>query len=112
MSVYYRYGRPVTADEALSVPCPLCRQPAETACVYIWPKQVDPTYADPDNPLRRYLSRGTRDLIARVGVPTQKPHNDRRTLFSLRRVRGERTRQRALLRQWLGQYGDIFEEEK
>lgn len=113
MSVYYRFGGPVTADEALTVPCPLCRRLPGWPCVYGRPGPATPAESvHPDWRARfHWLSAVAPDARDRAGMPTQRPHNDRRTLFSLGRIRHERVRQRALLRQWLGSYGAIFEEE-
>lgn len=115
MSVYYRYGGPVSTDEALTVPCPLCRRLPGWPCVYVRPGPATPP--ESVHPAWRgrfrWVASVAQDAPDRTGTPTRQPHNDRRTLFSLRRIRGEKERDRALLRQWLGgNYGDVFEEMK
>lgn len=104
MSVFYRYGGPVTADEALSVPCPLCRRLPDWPCVYVRPGPTTPLESvHPEWRNRfRWVDTVARDVCDRVGTPTRQPHNDRRVLFSLHRITDERERDRALLRQWLG----------
>lgn len=108
MTVYYRYGGPVSVDRALTVPCPECGQPSGSGCVYIWPRDL------PVQPLEyfRFYARGTRDRVARVGTPTAKPHNGRCALYSLDRSSAYRLRRMKQLRAWLRAYGDIFKEDR
>jgi hypothetical protein len=105
VTLYYRYGGPVSDEKALTVPCPECGQANGEPCVYIWPKSVDPLGRD-----TLFRSRAVREQIERVGTPTAKPHNGRRALYSLDEDRGYRLRKMRQLRDWLQAHGDIFEE--
>ncbi len=107
MTLYYRYGGPVSDAQALTVPCSECGQANGEPCVYIWPKGVDPDGRD-----TLFRSPAVRARIELTGTPTLKPHNGRRALYSLDEDRGYRLRKMRQLRDWLLVHGDIFKETK
>jgi len=50
-------------------------------------------------------------MLARVGKPTQRPHNDRMVLVRKQKQKEIDRIVHDQLRAWLAQYGDIFRED-
>jgi hypothetical protein len=67
---YFDIEAPVSREEALAVPCPLCSAPTGQPCVYT----ADNYTYDP--PGGGYYPR-TKQLVHRKGDPTAKHHNPR-----------------------------------
>jgi hypothetical protein len=73
-----RVQPPVSDAQALIRPCPLCGAEPLQPCVYVLPAHMVGTSPQPvDTPARP--GDATRAVRARVGQPTKRPHNARRT---------------------------------
>lgn len=102
----------MTDDIALTVACPVCNAPEDSPCVYIWPKGVrECEFTNelfPD--ICQVHSDKQHERLEKVGALTKASHSKRKNIVYKRSVRQRQLEELTRLRNWLLQYGSIFEE--
>lgn len=95
---------------ALTVPCPLCLAEEDMPCVYVWPKGVKECQFKENSDICWNHSDAQHERLAKVGLPTKIPHNERKNVVFKRSVRKKQSEELERLGEWLRRYGNIFKE--
>lgn len=96
---------------ALTIPCPLCGVSEYVQCVYVWPKGVRECHFPEGWDSCVQHSESQHERLAKVGTSTKITHNARKNQVFTRKIRERQLELLEQLRDWLTDYGDIFEED-